>query len=101
MHDPILQVKSLQNIVVQLQDGQRQKDNLPTLDFEERLLALNQEFKTDLINSIKVALAESRGAVPLQLPLTETLSRDTFDRSVKQAYETQEEIGGVKRQLSR
>lgn len=94
-------MQSLQNIVVQPQDGQRQKDNLPTLDFEERLLALRQEFKTDLVNSIKVALAESIGVVPLQLPLIETPSCDTFDRSVKQAYETQKEIGDVKKQLSR
>jgi hypothetical protein len=94
-------VQSLQNIVVQSQDGQRQKDNLPTIDFEERLLALNQEFKTDLVNTIKAALAESRGAVPLQLPLTETLSCDIFDRSVEQAYETQKKIGDVKRQISR
>lgn len=101
MPAPILQVQSLQNIVVKPQDGQRQKDNLLTLDFEERLLALNQEFKTDLVNSIKVALAELGGVVPLQLPLTETLSFDTIDRSVKQAYETQKEIGDVKRQLSR
>lgn len=97
----ILQVQSLQNIVVHPQHKQRQRVNLPTLDFQERLLALNKEFKVYLANSIKAVLAEYVGIIPLQLPLINTLSCDILDRAVKQAYETQKEIGDLNMQLSR
>ena len=53
------------------------------------------------MNSIKAALAEYGGSIPLQQPTIETISLDCLDRSVKQAHETQKEIGDVKKKLSR
>ena len=98
---PTLEEQSLQTITVQPQGGQRKQDSLPGLDLEERLQALHHDIKTDIVNSIKALLTESKSTASHQLPLTEANYRHDLGKLVEQANETQIEMGNIKKQLSR
>jgi hypothetical protein len=95
----ILQDQSRQNLYEQPQQGQLQQASLASLYFEERLIALRQDLKTDMKDSVKAIIAESAALLANKAHPPNSISQHDCERSFQPLLQMQRAISRMEQQL--